>query len=220
MASSVAGMSEQLPSLTPEVKDLSKTINQFITDFIKKDTSELPEHTCWSGQSRCIITGTKCQSSADAHEWLGNKIHDLRSTQGQNHFEWADEDCEKMKEFAKNGVEPIKPPLRTAFGLPHNYFFKDETPQKVDINYIDTNGNKGRRASPLFFHIYERSGKACVITTFLPAQFLPKGKKVNIKAGRNSVNLALPDNFHEFSAITDMLGKFNTTDYQGMEVIL
>ena len=206
---------EELPTLNPDINKLQQTLNEFILLHVKTNTSALPEYTCWSKQSRCIITGKNKHSAIDSLEWLGTKIHDLRSTQGENHFSWADEDCKKMKDFSR-GINPISPPLRAAFGLPHNYFFRDENPQKVDINLMNENNKKGRRASPLFFHIYEKAGSSCVVATFLPARLIPEGRQVTITAGKRDVKLDLPNNFQ---AITDLLNIFNTEEYQGVDVI-
>lgn len=205
---------EELPTLNPDISNLQRTLHQFISNHVRINTSALPEYTCWSEQARCIITGKNKHSAIDTLEWLGTKIHDLRSTQGENHFSWADDDCKKMKDFSK-GINPVTPPLRAAFGLPHNYFFRDEKPQKVDVNLMAENNKKGRRASPLFFHIYEKAGKSCVVATFLPARLIPEGRQITITAGNRSVNLDLPN---DFQAITDLLNIFNTEKYQGVDV--
>lgn len=205
---------DELPSLTPKVSELKETLKLFTSEHINLNTDSLPEYTCWSTQSQCILTGKANHSGLNSLEWLSSKIHDLRSTQGENHFYWADDDCKKMKDFSK-GITPNSPPLRAAFGLPHNYFFKDEQIKKVDINFME-NGKKGRRASPLFLHIYEKDDKnSCVIATFLPARLIPANEQVTITAGHREVNLDLPNNFQ---AITDLLDEFKTQAYQGEAV--
>ena len=224
IATKVSGM-EELPTLMPEVNDLGKTIQAFMTnpENVSSSPDQLPEYSCWSKDSRCIVTGTNTKNALVSLEWLGRNIHDLRSTQGSNKFTWPKDDCAKMRAFSQNGITPVTPPLRTAFGLPHNYFFSDLENKTVELNFMDGN-KKSRRASPLFFHVYEKSNKACIVATFLPAKLIPNGAQVTIQASKkigtqtravHTAQLALPDNFQ---AISDILDKFKTDEYQGMEV--
>lgn len=204
---------DDMPSLTPEISELNKCINTFLSNHVTYNTSSLPEYTCWSNQSRCVISGEDNVSSINTLTWLSNKVHELRSTQGSNIFNWPKADCDKMRSFSENGSQPRPPPLRAAFGLPHNYYFSDLNNRNVDMNYMEGD-KKGRRASPLFFKVYEKNDKACLIAIFLPARLIPENRTVRIEAYKklangqkitaHTTNVELPNNFH---AINDMLNE-------------
>lgn len=83
---------------------------------------------------------------------------------------------------ATEGGEPKKVPGRAVFGLPHNYFFSS-TRGKADINY-QFDRKDARRASPLLLHVHQCEGEFWAVHCLLPAQFLPEGSKVTIKAKR------------------------------------
>lgn len=86
-----------------------------------------------------------------------------------------------------DGNFPSDAPERSVFGLPHNYYFsskKDILPAKgkLDVNYIATDKKDGRRASPLLLHIHPlRDNQFAALNILMPAQFLPEGKKVQIR---------------------------------------
>jgi CRISPR-associated protein Cmr1 len=94
---------------------------------------------------------------------------------------------------ATQGKPPSKAPRRAVFGLPHNYFFSS-TMGKADVNHAP-DGKEGRRASPLLLHIHPVSdGGYVAVHTLMPAQFLPAGGQIRIKAGRANFNVsANPD---------------------------
>ena len=79
-----------------------------------------------------------------------------------------------------------RPPQRLAFGLPHNYYFKDSR-QSVEIQ-PDTEGRE-RRASPLFLHIHklpaEPKDPYAAVHCHLPGTFLPEGDTVEMRGGTN-----------------------------------
>ena len=89
-------------------------------------------------------------------------------------------------------------PKRIAFGLPHNYGGgrdKQVGPAAPDLD---------RRASPLFIHIHECGGDAVAVVSFLPAEFLPQGKR-RISVGGRKVSLA--DNETLYRPIHDYLDR-------------
>ncbi|MEY4980153.1 MAG: hypothetical protein RLZZ352_2423 [Pseudomonadota bacterium] len=86
-----------------------------------------------------------------------------------------------------DGKFPSNAPVRSVFGLPHNYYFssqKDIRPAKgkVDVDYIAPDGKDGRRASPLLLHIHPLSDVGfTALNILMPAQFLPDGKQTQVK---------------------------------------
>ena len=98
----------------------------------------------------------------------GGKV--LRNIKSEQNFK-DDHDLMKRQPWQRDTH-----PERIAFGLPHNY--------------VGRNGQVGpaapgldRRASPLFIHIHECGREAVAVISFLPAEFLPTGKR-RISVGR------------------------------------
>lgn len=80
-----------------------------------------------------------------------------------------------------NGEQIAHAPVRTVFGLPHNYYFST-TKGKADINYAPNNKD-ARRASPLLLHIHRLpDGTFLAVHTLLPSTFLPTGARVSVKS--------------------------------------
>lgn len=113
---------------------------------------------------------------------------------------------------ATDGKTPPRAPQRAVFGLPHNYFFSS-TREKADVNYV-SDGKDARRSSPLLLHIHPVSDCGFVaVHTLLPARFLPSGKTIRIKAGRNTSQVSPSINW-------DVLGNYlNRFIANGGEVI-
>ncbi len=89
-------------------------------------------------------------------------------------------------------VEPGFHPRRAMFGLPHNYG------QNIGVKARSRN----RRASPLFFHIHNISGKYVGISLLLRSQFLPKGEQIQLSNRRNRQHVSVkPD----WSVLTDFI---------------
>jgi CRISPR-associated protein Cmr1 len=200
-----------LPWKFNDFQSLKETIKQFWGSIPK--TSGLQEHTCWSLDARCVVVDKETNGES-ALEWLGDELHKYRSYHGDNLPNFKKLDHDAMLYYLKNGTIPNALPLRTAFGLPHNYFFTRSLDRVGgEINLMDGK-QKGRRASPLLLHIQElTNGKACVVATFLPARLIPIGKKVTISGNRQTpTDLELPDNFTAIEGFMDRLVK------NGMEV--
>lgn len=190
-----------------------------ILEYIKKipptsTLAALPSYTHWSKDVRCLVT---CQgkNGEDALENLAGKIHAYRSYKSLGRLGWVQIDHDLMDKFVQDvNQQPLKPPLRSAFGLPHNYFFSGSQ-KSGEVNFIDENGKKGRRGSPLFFSIYEfsKGGPACAVALFLPAKLIPANKTVRLSTGEEntnsyqSIDVALPDDFKALTDVLDELAK-------------
>jgi len=204
---------EDLPSLTPrDEKDLIARLKSFFNGLPRP--AGLREHTSWSTDARCVMV---CRS-ADALTtlaWLGREMHDCRSYRGGRAQPWVTADHDLMHDFINKGIPPTVPPLRAAFGLPHNYFFSSLDKKKGGIDFM--NGQTpSRRASPLLLRIHEFASvsgakKSCVVATFLPAKLIPQNSKVRISGdGQLNQFKALPDNFTAVSDLMDRLAKLGT----------
>ena len=82
---------------------------------------------------------------------------------------------------ATEGSSIFELPKRVVFGLPHNYFFSS-TKGKADVNYAP-DGVDARRGSPLLLHVHRLGDDSYLaVNCLMPAQFLPEGGRVRIKA--------------------------------------
>lgn len=107
--------------------------------------------------------------------------HQVAGQDSEKNFQ-NDHDWFKIEERDKN-TQDVNVPLRSIFGLPHNYTGLGVT----------ANGNFDRRASPLMFHIHKAGNKCFAVAMHFPVQFLPEdqvsvwhGKQEN-KTPRNFV---------------------------------
>ncbi len=198
-----------LPDLNPpNHQALEHVLHEFFCqlDEIDNTGNGYPEYTCLSAASRFVVTRPQ-GAAMDALEWLGETMHKYRSYRSSSRMSCVNGDHDLMRAWVASGTRPGSPPKRTAFGLPHNYFFSS-LKNGGEINFMDK-GGKGRRASPLFFRIHEfpPSGgirRASVVANFLPARLIPDGKKLRFSATthEDTCELELPD---DFSAVTELL---------------
>ena len=159
-----------------------------MADFVYKFVvfKGLPEHTAFSTLSMISIGPAKKSPRFGELELekLGELLSEFRSYRSKLNKSSRPKnipthDHDLVLEYL-NG-KPIKnAPLRAAFGLPHNYFFTTSMPgAKAEAGLWDEEQNtQGRRASPLFLHVQGLGdGTYCPVATFLPARFIPEGKK-------------------------------------------
>ncbi|MCW5203267.1 type III-B CRISPR module RAMP protein Cmr1 [Desulfobulbus sp. US4] len=215
-ADTVNGL-DKLPSLQPEnLNELEKSIAKFwkgIHPFKSALPGQPAEYSCFSTDTRCIITGQKL-SAMDSLEWLAETLVSLRSYKSSNKLQFAQDDHDIMRDFIDRGDVPPNPPFRTAFGLPHNYFFTSiKGANKGGVDLMDGK-KKGRRASPLLFKIHQFPNRqACTLAVFLPARLIPQGDKVLLSGGcykgtcRYEQRLSLPDDFTPVNLLLDTLRK-------------
>jgi CRISPR-associated protein Cmr1 len=92
-------------------------------------------------------------------------------------------------------------PRRVIFGLPHNYgkgAALAVMPELQNKPYPDGYFKHDRRASPLWLHIHQIGSQFIGVATLFPADFLPKGEKIN--AGGKNVPTKV-----EWSVLTNFL---------------
>lgn len=206
----IEGIDGGLPDLMHQKRDALLYALRAFFESLSTDAfagHNYPEFTCFSTQSRWLVTQVR-GTAIEALEWLGDTIHKYRSYRGDSTRKWASEDHNLMLDWVTDGSNPPSVPKRAAFGLPHNYFFSSVR-RKGEINLMEGN-KKGRRASPLLFHIHEftplagQQPQACVVANFLPARLIPRDQKVRFSTDNESETYTrrIPD---DFSAITDLL---------------
>ena len=167
---------EELRSVPHSINDLCDAIKAFQS---KNNGEAFPAFTALSGKARHILLLSNNKEPLELLNLVGRELVRYRSW-GRNGKIFRGEESEKnfrddhdlMKRRGQN-----RHPRRIAFGLPHNYGKKQVKPNIGD-----------RRSSPLFIHIHECGGKPVAVLSFLPAQFLPKGKS-DISVDNNIVPL-------------------------------
>ncbi len=136
----------------------------------------LPEYTAFSNDARHVLVSSSSSRPLELLDQIGRELVRYRSWGRKGKILEA-EDSEKRfcdDHDLMKGVGPNRRghPRRIAFGLPHNYgkgWKNQVVPADRDLD---------RRASPLFMHIHECGDKPVAVLSFLPALFLPKGRRM------------------------------------------
>lgn len=177
------------------------SLNTFIStlDFSAPDTAPLSALT---QGSRIDVSATGKDADSLLAQ-LGSEMHRYRDgTVGQNARE---HNFSRDRELARQAAvgKPINElPKRATFGMPHNYFWKDDK-AKLDIAPTE-----GRRASPLLIHIHQfPNGQCAAIQTLLPT-LLPADIQVELK-GRGKPNLLKAPTM-DYQVIKTYLDRFKT----------
>jgi CRISPR-associated protein Cmr1 len=110
-----------LPSVTPrDEKELVAALKSFFEELPRP--GGLREYTSWGHDARCVVV-PRNSDALRTLDWLGREMHDCRSYRGSKTNRWVTADHDLMHDFIGKSKTPSTPPLRAAFGLPHNYFF-------------------------------------------------------------------------------------------------
>ncbi|WP_299791629.1 type III-B CRISPR module RAMP protein Cmr1 [uncultured Shewanella sp.] len=145
------------------------------------DNDLLPPFTAWSNKTRCWSLPLhsnvpKTLLNEYGKQMMVYRLSDQSKIGGSNGLGLFKSDAQNLSNCVE-GIPIKSAPRRAVFGLPHNVFFIHNK-QKVEVNPEDHE----RRASPLLAHLHEfPDGKLQMITTLLPAVFLPKGEEIKIK---------------------------------------
>lgn len=162
----------------------------------KVTVANLPPYTAVSSHSRVVVLDAQTSDPLVALDRIGRELVRYRSwgrdgkiLDGVDSERNFSEDHDLMRQ--RSG--PYQYPRRVAFGLPHNY--------SKEFNVSPADHELDRRASPLMFHMHPLRDTTAVVATFLPAEFLPRGKnRLNVSGSR--VDLESPDTLyapvHEF----------------------
>lgn len=153
----VAGEDQPVPTSPAD-------LDAVISGFHGGDPTRLPEYTAFSGQSRHLVLQCDTAHAREVLDQLGMEFADYRRRKRGG---WRSQKLAGDHTIATRGTSSGVHPKRIAFGLPLNVFGEKKPVEPVEHT---------RRASPLLFHIHQFGGKAVAVVSFLPAQFLPKGK--------------------------------------------
>lgn len=204
---SVNGEEVPVPS---NISEMKSWLNQEITV-----SNELPPFTTFSQQARIDISSQGKQPLAlverISEQLLRYRRNGEKAEAEQNRAERNfPNDSASISGFLKTGeIETV--PLRTAFGLPHNYFFKDFDGPYSTAELTPSGEKRERRASPLITHIHRFPSGLCVaIQLFLPAQFLYEGDEIKLtqKRGNRAGSTVYKPFTPNWSVITNFLDRF------------
>ena len=180
----------------------------------------LPEITALSNQSRFVLLSSDMPEPLELLDLVGQEVIRHRrwgyngkimgSEQSDEIFE---DDRKSMWSMRKGSTVPSAHPLWIAFGLPRNYGNRPKQQVKPWNSSCDGTQKKlDRRASPLFVHIHECDASPVAMLSFLPAHFLPEGRKF-ISVGGQKVEQKPEDELyravHDFLDCLPDQGQFN-----------
>jgi CRISPR-associated protein Cmr1 len=178
------------PALPRSPEDLKEQIEEKFRSLRVSERDRLPDHTALSRESAVVVWPLRKKSWEQALREVGDRLNGFRSARSTDRFH---DDRDLIRDYAYGGTSPDRAPRRAAFGLPHNYFFK-QTRTQVNVNAA----KHDRRASPLFIHLHELlGGELAAVLSLIPARFLPEGERVKIgPAGRRDPqNVSPPPDF-------------------------
>lgn len=191
------------PALPRSPENLKERIGEKFQSLRVSERGGLPDYTALSRHAAVMVWPLRTKSWREALREVGDALNGFRSAQRTDRFL---DDRDLIRDHALGGAKPTRSPRRTAFGLPHNYFFKQT---KTQVNVSGTEHD--RRSSPLFIHLHElREGEIAAVLSLIPARFFPEGEGVKIgPAGRYSAqNVPPPPDFEpirEFLSSLDAL---------------
>ncbi|MBA3473291.1 MAG: type III-B CRISPR module RAMP protein Cmr1 [Rubrobacter sp.] len=192
------------PGLPRSPEDLKERIEEKFEGLSVCERAGLPEYTALSRHAAVTVWRLRTKSWGDALRLVGDRLNGFRSAQRTERFH---DDRDLIRDYAFEGKEPARAPRRAAFGLPHNYFFK-QTNTQVNVSGADHD----RRASPLFIHLHElRGGEIAAVLSLIPARFLPEGEQVKIgpASGRGAQNVPPPP---DFAPVRDFLSSLEALE--------
>jgi len=185
------------------IQEYTKVLHQLLSDF---DNKNQPPLTAFSANSTVqIIDEGNCVTNVLNH--IGEELQLYRSwgRNGKVNGKIAEQNFKDDHDNVQT-LNLDAPPKRSAFGLPHNYFFSSNNEQ-IEINaYFGR--NEARRASPLFLHIHQINEKSYIgVHTFLPSLFLPDEAQIVVKNKKNNQTVSLPPQI-DYGVITTYLKRF------------
>lgn len=188
--------------------DYGKAIKCLLTHL----PETLPPFTAFSRKSRIDISAEN-DNPLTLLTTVGSELQMYRSFGKDGKV--ADKPAERnftsdhdLVQSATNGERISRAPVRSVFGLPHNYYFSSTERRRADINYAP-GGSDARRASPLLLHIHRfPDGKCLAVHTLLPATFLPEDAQIRVKT-KTHINVSFtPD----WQVLRTFLNRFKTKE--------
>ncbi len=200
------------------MKELQDLLSQKLQRYRTGPAKE-PPYTAFSPLTKVVLVppGEGRKTASSMMNWLGTEFLQFRSwgrKQGQGHETSAGLPAEQnfpidhdiaYQAWGLGGSRYVsgRHPQRLVFGAPHNYFTRQgERDYKLIVQPEGASErDETRRASPLLFHIHQLEGEnggksgegaAVGVVAFIPAQFLPDGRKVWIKQPRGDKGSLVP----------------------------
>lgn len=171
-----------------------------LKQLIEERPNACPPFSAFSSDSRVDLS------------FLGNSPHDVLGSLGDKKREYRKTSLEgdnKRARAVANGNDLDGPIERSIFGLPVQFYFKEDAAKVFvapKISKID------RRATPLLTHIHylpdePPETRYAAVQTHLPAQFLPTNAQVGVKGRGNS--RSFPSKVLSQTVITTFLDSFD-----------
>lgn len=158
------------------------------------ERSGVPSWSHLSPDSRWILLNRDFPSWKHALDALGTPLLQFRQSLGGQSAPYG-EDHDLVSDHLHKNHQLRSAPRRSAFGIPHNYYFKSSK-KKLDFHW---NAND-RRASPLLLHVTRlANGRYASLAVLMDGPFLPPGSHLVTKQTKARVDP--PD----YSAIHDYL---------------
>ena len=186
--------------------DLRSKIQDLFENYDIKPYSRRPPYTAYSTDTRIDILGLgkdplRLLNSVGEAMTMYRSYGRRGKIDGRDAERIFDDDHDLVRKAITDRVETH--PRRVVFGLPHNYHFSSSgenvgvKPEKHE-----------RRASPLFLHIQGlENGQYAVITTTMPAEFLPDWDKIKVGGSFVPVDVKDFQDLHEFLDGMDRRGE-------------
>lgn len=158
------------------LEELKKSILQFFAG-LGELPGGLPDYTAFSRHTRVFLRKPSSPRRGDSRPY-GSALRDM-GYKLLNYRKTFTEDKELAKAAAL-GEKVDYHPEKVVFGLPHNYFFRDEGAD-LRITATGREGDPGdtfRRASPLFIKFHQVGATIVPMLTVIPSRFLPAGARI------------------------------------------
>ena len=123
--------------------------------------------------TRYVVAPSVFSTWNEALDALGKPMSDIRQEHGGRIAPYG-QDHDLVSDLLHKNLLPKSAPRRSAFGLPHPYFFKSSK-KSVTFNW---NGSE-RRASPLLLHVTKlQTGGFAAIAIVMSGPFLPPSSTI------------------------------------------
>jgi len=173
-ARSRRGFGSLAPAESPwtQPSDLHRDIQSFLASL--PSASKTWSHL--TPDSRFVVLPTAFDSWQSALTTLGDALLRFRQSLGGVTAPYGP-DHDLVSDYLHKGRALPKAPLRAAFGIPHNYYFKSS---KKQVQFLWEAND--RRASPLHLHISKlNTGSYVAVAILFDGPFLPDGKQLKTK---------------------------------------
>lgn len=156
------------------------------------------QHTAFTADSKLFV-GPGQDTWDNAVKSVGMVYYDLRRLWGAEYNHAArgkpvGDDFLLMNGYRSAATAGSPATQGAGLGLPHNYQFSGGGNRKVNLEAVDAQQAKVRRASSLFMKVLKlRNGQYVPLALWLPSTYLPSSHSVVLTGAGANVRLATPD---------------------------